>query len=340
MAKCRIQRLASLTIPSLRQLQKRTAPGEGGALLPRPSSAPESGGSSPVRSPVPSVDGDQPEAAAAPPKARAPRANPFGAARPREEVLAEKGLPITDLPPPPAQAAASDAGSVSSRSSSRAQSPERERPQPPARPRVNPFGAAKPREVILEMRQGSNSDTTAMEGSGSMDSSSEAPKNTGLEEDGEEQLPHPSEPEEDLKEVTGGAGATPVEEEAVAPEREEDAATLAEEEAVAHEREEDVGEGTFKELTVEMPAGVSGPMACSMQVPLQADGGFEISYVWPLPAGEEAALIQASPPGTGQKCRQVYGLDYGVAGVLAGWSGEVACMVYAVYGILCKLESS
>eukprot|EP00850_Spirogloea_muscicola_P017409 SM000149S01344 [mRNA] locus=s149:196882:199492:+ [translate_table: standard] len=283
--------------PAPRGLQKRSAPVEGGALLPRSSAAPESGGSSLVRSPDPSVDGDQPEAAAVPPKAQAPRANPFGAARPREEVLAEKGLPITDLPPPPAQAAASDAGSVSSRSSSRAQSPERERPQPPARPRVNPFGAAKPREVILEMRQGSSADSTAMEGSGSMDSSSEAPKSTGLEEDGEEQLPHPSEPEEDLKEVTD-AGATPVEEEeAVAPESEEDGAALAEEEeAVAHERKEDVGEGTFKELTVEMPAGVSGPMACSMQGPLQ-----ECFLVGSLEEESHGLLLQSYSP-----CRRAH----------------------------------
>ncbi|GAB4829261.1 hypothetical protein Ancab_018927 [Ancistrocladus abbreviatus] len=93
--------------------------------------------------------------------------NPFGAARPREEVLAEKGLDWKKL----------DLDIESKRSSSRPTSSQGSRPtsaqssrsqsigfdQQPGegmgmevvikpRPKVNPFGDAKPREVLLEQQ--------------------------------------------------------------------------------------------------------------------------------------------------------------------------------------------
>lgn len=73
-----------------------------------------------------------------------PRSNPFGAARPREEVLAEKGLDWRKLD-------SEKTSRPSSSQSSRAGSP------PPVaegavkpRQKVNPFGDAKPREVLLQ----------------------------------------------------------------------------------------------------------------------------------------------------------------------------------------------
>ncbi|KAF6157498.1 hypothetical protein GIB67_004436 [Kingdonia uniflora] len=76
------------------------------------------------------------------------RPSPFGAARPREEVLTEKGVDWRKME--------SETGSNSSRPSSshssRPQSPATQvlEVAPRARPKVNPFGDAKPREVLLQ----------------------------------------------------------------------------------------------------------------------------------------------------------------------------------------------
>ncbi|XXG62512.1 hypothetical protein AAC387_Pa05g0853 [Persea americana] len=86
------------------------------------------------------------------------RPSPFGAARPREEVLAEKGLDWKKLD------SESDLRKMSrptSSQSSRPSSAHSSRPGSPPpqalvegvarpRPKVNPFGAAKPREVVLK----------------------------------------------------------------------------------------------------------------------------------------------------------------------------------------------
>ncbi|XVF43884.1 hypothetical protein PTKIN_Ptkin02bG0076600 [Pterospermum kingtungense] len=86
--------------------------------------------------------------------------NPFGAARPREEVLAEKGLDWRKLESEieSKKVTSRPTSSHSSRPSS-AQSSRSEGPQQQGienvvkpRPKVNPFGDAKPREVLLEER--------------------------------------------------------------------------------------------------------------------------------------------------------------------------------------------
>ncbi|THF99645.1 hypothetical protein TEA_025174 [Camellia sinensis var. sinensis] len=76
--------------------------------------------------------------------------NPFGTARPREDVLAEKGLDWKkqDLEIE-AKKTSRPTSSQSSRPSS-AQSSRSEGPALQSRPKVNPFGDAKPREVLLE----------------------------------------------------------------------------------------------------------------------------------------------------------------------------------------------
>lgn len=86
-----------------------------------------------------------------------PRPNPFGAARPREEVLADKGLDWKKLDSEIETLKTSPTSSHSSRPSSAHSS----RPgSPPAqvaeavltkpRQKANPFGDAKPREVLLQ----------------------------------------------------------------------------------------------------------------------------------------------------------------------------------------------
>ncbi|KAK8949096.1 hypothetical protein KSP39_PZI005354 [Platanthera zijinensis] len=89
------------------------------------------------------------------------RPNPFSAARPREVVLAEKGLDWKkmEIEIEMKKTAMMPTGSQSSRASTSGQS---SRPASPAsqlsgqaekskpRPKVNPFGGAKPREVLLE----------------------------------------------------------------------------------------------------------------------------------------------------------------------------------------------
>ena len=83
--------------------------------------------------------------------AKTNKPNPFGAARPREEVLAEKGYDWKKLDSE--IEAKRPTSSHSSRPSS-AQSNRSEGPDavPKPRPKVNPFGDAKPREVLLSER--------------------------------------------------------------------------------------------------------------------------------------------------------------------------------------------
>lgn len=91
------------------------------------------------------------------------RPNPFGAARPREEVLAEKGLdyrkidsemvlrktsrPTSSHSSRPSSAQSSRAGSPGSQAAAAAGGAEG---APKARQKMNPFGDARPREVLLE----------------------------------------------------------------------------------------------------------------------------------------------------------------------------------------------
>ncbi|KAL5718058.1 hypothetical protein ACHQM5_010997 [Ranunculus cassubicifolius] len=85
------------------------------------------------------------------------RASPFGAARPREEILAEKGLDYKQLD---SDIETKKTSRPTSAHSSRPTSAHSNRPESPAsqvlevaakpRPRVNPFGDAKPREVLLQ----------------------------------------------------------------------------------------------------------------------------------------------------------------------------------------------
>ncbi|PON99080.1 Eukaryotic initiation factor [Trema orientale] len=85
--------------------------------------------------------------------------NPFGEARPREEILAEKGLDWKKLD---SEIEAKKTSRPTSAQSSRPSSAQSSRSEGPGlqgienvvrpRPRVNPFGDAKPREVLLEER--------------------------------------------------------------------------------------------------------------------------------------------------------------------------------------------
>ncbi|KAJ7956770.1 Eukaryotic initiation factor [Quillaja saponaria] len=85
--------------------------------------------------------------------------NPFGAARPREEVLAEKGLDWKKLD---SEIDAKKTSRPTSAHSSRPSSAQSSRSEGPGlqgienvvkpRPKANPFGDAKPREVLLEER--------------------------------------------------------------------------------------------------------------------------------------------------------------------------------------------
>ena len=91
--------------------------------------------------------------------ARSNRPNPFGAARPREEILAEKGLDWKKLD---SEIEAKKTSRPTSSHSSRPSSAQSSRSEGPIiqsldgaakpRPKVNPFGDAKPREVLLEER--------------------------------------------------------------------------------------------------------------------------------------------------------------------------------------------
>ncbi|KAL1556752.1 eukaryotic translation initiation factor 4B2-like [Salvia divinorum] len=87
--------------------------------------------------------------------------NPFGAARPREDVLAEKGLDWKkmDLDVADKKHSVSGGSRPTSSHSSRPETPQSSRSEAPPslgeavmrqKPKVNPFGDAKPREVLLE----------------------------------------------------------------------------------------------------------------------------------------------------------------------------------------------
>ncbi|CAN1137384.1 Eukaryotic translation initiation factor 4B1 [Linum perenne] len=82
--------------------------------------------------------------------------NPFGAARPREEILAEKGLDWRKLETETDTKKSSSNSANSSRPSSAHSIPSEiqgtENVAIPVRPKVNPFGDAKPREVLLQER--------------------------------------------------------------------------------------------------------------------------------------------------------------------------------------------
>ncbi|KAM0847438.1 hypothetical protein ACQ4PT_055017 [Festuca glaucescens] len=106
-----------------------------------------------------------PSAAATPP-AEAPaeaarsRPSPFGAAKPREQVLAEKGVDWrkmeTEIETKTSRPTSSHSSRPNSAHSSRPGSPGSQvlavgsEGAPRARPKVNPFGDAKPREVVLQ----------------------------------------------------------------------------------------------------------------------------------------------------------------------------------------------
>ncbi|CAJ1938193.1 unnamed protein product [Sphenostylis stenocarpa] len=87
------------------------------------------------------------------------KGNPFGAARPREEVLAEKGL---DWKKMDSEIEAKKTSRPTSSHSSRPSSAQSNRSEGPglqgvdvvqkSRPKMNPFGDAKPREVLLGER--------------------------------------------------------------------------------------------------------------------------------------------------------------------------------------------
>lgn len=100
------------------------------------------------------------DTAGAPPEpAKTTKPNPFGAARPREEVLAEKGMDWRRLE---AEIETKKTSRPTSSQSSRPSSAHSSRAQSPTRPvgvaetvvkprqKVNPFGDAKPREIILQ----------------------------------------------------------------------------------------------------------------------------------------------------------------------------------------------
>uniref|UniRef100_A0A0D9VHT6 Uncharacterized protein n=1 Tax=Leersia perrieri TaxID=77586 RepID=A0A0D9VHT6_9ORYZ len=88
------------------------------------------------------------------------RPSPFGAARPREDVLAEKGLDWrkmeTEIDHKTSRPTSSQSSRPGSAHSSRPGSPGSQTSAvgsegvPKARPKVNPFGDAKPREVVLQ----------------------------------------------------------------------------------------------------------------------------------------------------------------------------------------------
>uniref|UniRef100_J3LEE8 Uncharacterized protein n=2 Tax=Oryza brachyantha TaxID=4533 RepID=J3LEE8_ORYBR len=98
----------------------------------------------------------------APPPAEAARSrpSPFGAARPREDVLAEKGLDWrkmeTEIDHKTSRPTSSQSSRPGSAHSSRPGSPGSQASAvgsegvPRTRPKVNPFGEAKPREVVLQ----------------------------------------------------------------------------------------------------------------------------------------------------------------------------------------------
>jgi hypothetical protein len=99
-------------------------------------------------------------AAEAPAEAARSRPSPFGAAKPREQVLAEKGVDWrkmeTEIETKTSRPTSSHSSRPNSAHSSRPGSPGSQvlavgsEGAPRARPKVNPFGDAKPREVVLQ----------------------------------------------------------------------------------------------------------------------------------------------------------------------------------------------
>ncbi|ESQ32844.1 hypothetical protein EUTSA_v10003946mg [Eutrema salsugineum] len=93
-----------------------------------------------------------------PAAAKSSKPSPFGAARPREDVLAEKGLDWKKLDSEiEAKKGSSQTSRPTSAQSSRPSSAQSNRSESSGlnnvvkpRPKVNPFGDAKPREVLLE----------------------------------------------------------------------------------------------------------------------------------------------------------------------------------------------
>uniref|UniRef100_A0A0E0CMT5 Uncharacterized protein n=1 Tax=Oryza meridionalis TaxID=40149 RepID=A0A0E0CMT5_9ORYZ len=95
-----------------------------------------------------------------PAEAARSRPSPFGAARPREDILAEKGLDWrkmeTEIDHKTSRPTSSQSSRPGSAHSSRPGSPGSQTSAvgsegaPRARPKVNPFGDAKPREVVLQ----------------------------------------------------------------------------------------------------------------------------------------------------------------------------------------------
>ncbi|XP_068657553.1 eukaryotic translation initiation factor 4B1 [Aristolochia californica] len=86
---------------------------------------------------------------------RGTKPSPFGAARPREEVLAQKGLDWRKFDSEietkkMSRPTSSQSSRPSSAQSSRPESPASTEVAPKPRPKINPFGDAKPREVLLE----------------------------------------------------------------------------------------------------------------------------------------------------------------------------------------------
>ncbi|PWA98087.1 Plant specific eukaryotic initiation factor 4B [Artemisia annua] len=98
------------------------------------------------------LDPPKGDSASAEPVVKTDKPNPFGDARPREDVLAEKGLDWkkADLE---LEAKKNNSRPTSSHSNSRpgsAQSGRSAEGTEKPRPKVNPFGDAKPREVLLQ----------------------------------------------------------------------------------------------------------------------------------------------------------------------------------------------
>ncbi|GLT36653.1 hypothetical protein SLA2020_110160 [Shorea laevis] len=82
--------------------------------------------------------------------AKTNKPNPFGAGRPREQVLADRGLDWKKLD---SEIEAKKANSrPTSSHSSRPSSAQSSRSETQPRPKINPFGDAKPREVLLQER--------------------------------------------------------------------------------------------------------------------------------------------------------------------------------------------
>lgn len=103
--------------------------------------------SRPRNDPLPASSlSDAPEDDAPKPK---PKPNPFGNARPREEILAKRG---EDWKKVDSEIESRTSSRPTSAHSSRPQSPLSDAAPPKARPKVNPFGDAIPREVLLEQK--------------------------------------------------------------------------------------------------------------------------------------------------------------------------------------------